>query len=117
MPIKKQCPECHVTLTRYHWSKLWWMSSLMSGRLVRPCAECGARLRLSSMTMISSAASLALIGTAISYLLYPNTLLLLAAIGLLLVILVTMSATRVEVVAPLTAAMDLPVDQLRSPRA
>jgi hypothetical protein len=89
------------------------MSSLMSGRLVRPCAECGARLRLSSMTLVSSAASLALIGTAIIYLLYPNTVLLLVAIGLLLVILVTMSATRIEVVPALTSALDLPVDQVR----
>ena len=30
----RQCPECGVKLTRYEWSKLWWMSGLMSGRLV-----------------------------------------------------------------------------------
>jgi hypothetical protein len=112
MPIKKQCPKCHVTLTRYHWSKLWWMSSLMSGRLVQPCAECGARLRLSSMTLVSSAASIALIGTAIAYLFHPITAFLLAAIPLLLVIFVAMAATRVEVLPPLES-MDLRVDQAR----
>lgn len=113
MPTKKECPTCHVTLTRYHWSKLWWMSSLMSGRLVRPCDECGARLRLSSMTLVSSGASLALMGTAVAYLLYPTPILLLAAIGLLLVILASMAATRVEVLPPLKEIVDLRVDQLR----
>jgi hypothetical protein len=110
MPNKRECPECHVTLTRYQWSRLWWMSSLMSGRLVQPCAECGAKLRLSAMTLVSSAAAIGLIGAAVAYLFYPSTVLLLAAMALLLVILAAMATTRVEVMPkiPLTDIGALP---------
>src|SRR5215204_862723 len=108
MPKKRECPNCHITLTRYQWSKLWWMSSLMSGRLVQPCAECGSKLRLSSMTLVSSAAAIALIGASILYLMYQSWLLLFIALGLLLVILFASLAVRVEV-APsfnLTTALE-----------
>jgi hypothetical protein len=97
MSKKRECPNCHITLTRYQWSKLWWMSSLMSGRLVQPCAECGAKLRLSSMTLVSSAAAIGLIAAAILYLMYSSTAFLFAALGLLLVILLATMATRIEV--------------------
>lgn len=96
MSTKRQCPECHVTLTRYQWSKLWWMSSIMSGRLVQPCTECGVKLRLSSMAVVSSTAALGLIGTAIAYAVHPISTLLFVALVLLLVILVASLATRVE---------------------
>jgi hypothetical protein len=98
----RQCPECNVTLTRYQWSKLWWMSGVMSGRLVQPCAECGARLRMSSMAVVSSTAALGLIITAVSYLFYPSSILLFIALALLLVLLIAMLATRIET-APATA--------------
>jgi hypothetical protein len=75
------------------------MSSFMSGQLVQPCADCGAKLRLSSMTMISSASAIGLVGVAVAYFLYPSNVLLMAALGLLLVILFAMMATRVESVA------------------
>lgn len=97
MASNRQCPECNVTLTRYQWSKLWWMSSVMSGRLVQPCAECGAKLRLSSMTLVSSAASICLIGAAILYFFYPNSILLFVALAFLLIIFVATLATRVEI--------------------
>jgi hypothetical protein len=100
MITNRQCPECHVTLTRYQWSKFWWMSSVMSGRLVQPCTECGVKLRLSSMAMVSSTAALGLIGAAIAYLVRPNSILLFVALILLLLLLVTMGATRVEVATP-----------------
>ena len=95
----RQCPECGVKLTRYEWSKLWWMSGLMSGRLVQPCSECGARLRMSSMALVSAIASIGLIVTAAVYLFfYRDETLLFVALGLLLVILVAMMATRIEAV-------------------
>jgi hypothetical protein len=97
MPTKRQCPNCNITLTRYQWSKLWWMSSLMSGRLVQPCNECGAKLRLSSMTLVSSTAAIGLIAAAVLYLMYQSSFLLFAALGLLLVILFATLATRIEV--------------------
>ncbi len=103
---KRQCPECRVTLTRYEWSKLWWMSSVMSGHLVQPCAECGARLRLSSMALVSSIAALALIGAAISYAVYQTPVLLLVSLALLLVLLIAMVATRVETVPSVLAQID-----------
>jgi len=107
MPKKRECPNCHITLTRYQWSKLWWMSSLMSGRLVQPCAECGAKLRLSSMTLVSSIAAIGLIGSAILYLMYPSSILLFVAIALLLVILFASMAVRIEVAPNLNLSSPL----------
>ena len=106
MPKKRECPNCHITLTRYQWSKLWWMSSLMSGRLVQPCAECGAKLRLSSMTLVASTAAIGLIGSAILYLMYQNSVLLFVSLGLLLVILLASMATRIEVLPVLQSSFD-----------
>src|SRR3954471_18599332 len=101
----RQCPECGIKLTRYEWSKLWWMSGLMSGRLVQPCMECGARLRMSSMALVSSAAALGLIITAVLYLVYQENWLLFIALPLLLLILVAMMATRIEAVPSATAPL------------
>ena len=106
MSTKRECPNCRVTLTRYQWSKLWWMSSLMSGRLVQPCAECGAKLRLSSMTLVSSTAAIGLIAAAILYLMYQTSVLLFVALGLLLVILFATMATRVEVAHHATSPIE-----------
>lgn len=103
---KRECPNCHVTLTRYQWSKLWWMSSLMSGRLVQPCAECGAKLRLSSMTLVASTAAIGLIGSAILYLRYQNSMLLFASLVMLLVILFASMATRIEVMPVIQGSLD-----------
>jgi hypothetical protein len=103
----RQCPECGVKLTRYEWSKLWWMSSGMSGRLVQPCSECGAKLRLSSMALIAGLSSVGLIVTALTYVFYPTSVLLFIAVALLLVILVAMMVTRVETIRPsATATID-----------
>jgi hypothetical protein len=93
---RRECPECGVKLTRYQWSRLWWMSSFMSGRLVQPCGDCGAKLRLSSMAMVSTTAAIGLISVAIGYVMAPSRTLLVAALALLLVILITSMATRVE---------------------
>jgi len=108
----RECPQCGVKLTRYEWSKLWWMSGLMSGRLVQPCAECGTRLRMSSMALVSSAAAIGLIVTAVVFFFYQvsvlrnnaatswlsaeNLVFVFIALALLLVILVAMLATRIE---------------------
>jgi len=117
MASKRECPNCHVTLTRYQWSKLWWMSSVMSGRLVQPCDECGARLRLSSMTLVSSTASIGLIGTAIAYFFYQNAILLFAALALLLVILVAMMVTRIEILPVMEPGSDLKPERIGKTRA
>lgn len=93
---RRQCPDCRVTLTRYEWSRLWWMSSMMSGRLVQPCTECGAQLRLSSMALLTTISALGLIGTAALYLAYRETTLLYSALVLTLLMLIGMLSTRLE---------------------
>lgn len=114
----RQCPSCGVKLTRYEWSKLWWMSGMMSGRLVQPCTECGAKLRMSSMALVSSFASLGLIVTAVCLFLYPawSTYLYGLALLLLLVILVAMLATRIESVPSTTAKLDPPPERIGKKR-
>lgn len=93
---RRQCPECRVTLTRYEWSKLWWMSSMMSGRLVQPCPDCGARLRMSAMVLLSTTSAIGLIVTAAAYIYSPVTTLLSIAIVLLALMLFSMMSTRLE---------------------
>ena len=93
---RRQCPECHVTLTRYEWSKLWWMSSMMSGRLVQPCPDCGAQLRMSAMVLLSTLSAVGLIVTAVAYIYNPMTPLLVIALVLLGLALFSMMLTRLE---------------------
>jgi hypothetical protein len=93
---RRQCPECRVTLTRYEWSKLWWMSSMMSGRLVQPCPDCGARLRMSAMVLLSTTSAIGLIVTAVAYISNPFTPLLGIALVLLGLVLFSMMSTRLE---------------------
>ncbi|HXT71133.1 MAG TPA: hypothetical protein VN700_15325 [Vicinamibacterales bacterium] len=95
---RRQCPECRVTLTRYEWSKLWWMSSVMSGRLVQPCSECGAALRMSAMVLLSTLSALGLIAVAGIYVFNPITPLLAIALVLLGLMLFSMMTTRLEMV-------------------
>jgi len=102
----RQCPECGVKLTRYEWSKLWWMSAGMSGRLVQPCAECGAKLRLSSMALVSTICALGLIITAVTYIFYQSSVLLFIALAFLLILLIAMLATRIETIPTNTATID-----------
>lgn len=104
----RQCPDCGIKLTRYEWSRLWWMSGLMSGRLVQPCHECGARLRMSSMALVSSFAALGLIITSVLYGIYQQKVMLIIALALLLILLIAMMATRIESVPSLTAALEQP---------
>ena len=111
---RRQCPECRVTMTRYEWSKLWWMSSVMSGRLVQPCPECGARLRLSAMVLLSTTCALGLLGTAGLYIFNPVTPLLAIALVLLGLMLFSMMATRIET-APSTPR-GIPVEAVPPPR-
>ena len=112
----RQCPECGVKLTRYEWSKLWWMSGMMSGRLVQPCSECGVKLRMSSMALVSSVASLGLIITAGLYLFYQLSWLLFVALTLVLVILIAMLATRLETVPSPIATLDPPIERVGKKR-
>jgi hypothetical protein len=112
----RQCPDCGIKLTRYEWSKLWWMSGLMSGRLVQPCHECGARLRMSSMALVSSFAAAGLIVTSVSYAIYQQKLLLIIALALLLVLLIAMLATRIEAVPSATATLEPPPERINKKR-
>jgi hypothetical protein len=98
---RRQCPECRVTLTRYEWSRLWWMSSMMSGRLVQPCPDCGARLRMSAMVLLSTTSAIGLLVTAVTYVYNPMMPLLAIALLLLGLILFSMMSTRLET-APAT---------------
>ena len=111
---RRQCPECRVTLTRYEWSRLWWMSSVMSGRLVQPCSECGARLRLSSMALLSTTSAIGLIGVAVLYVFNPVGPLLAIALVLLFLMLFAMMRTRIET-APSTPR-GVPADAVPPPR-
>ena len=112
----RECPQCGVKLTRYEWSKLWWMSGLMSGRLVQPCAECGTRLRMSSMTLVSSTAAIGLIVTSALYFFYQDSVLLLIALALLLVMLVAMLGTRIEALPKTDAAEPAKPDRIGKKR-
>jgi hypothetical protein len=107
MATKRQCPKCSVTLTKYEWSRLWWMSSVLSGRLVQPCSECGTKLRLSSMTLVTSAGALGLIGTSVSLFFYRSPVLLIVALVCAVVILFGVLGTRLEV------APQIPPDALK----
>jgi len=111
---RRQCPECRVTLTRYEWSRLWWMSSMMSGRLVQPCTECGAQLRLSSMALLSTTCAIGLIGTALLYVFNPVNMLLAIALVLLGLMLFAMMATRIEL-SPSTPR-GIPAEAVPPPR-
>ena len=111
---RRQCPECKVTLTKYEWSRLWWMSSVMSGRLVQPCPECGARLRMSAMVLLSTTAAVGLIGTAVIYVMNPHASLLAIALVLLGLMLFSMMSTRLEM-APSTPR-GVPAEAVPPPR-
>jgi hypothetical protein len=94
--VKRECPKCGVRLTRYQWSRLWWMSSVLSGRLIQPCSECGTLLRLSAMTLVASTAAIGVVIVAISLFLNYSRLLLIIALLLTVVMLVGVMGTRVE---------------------
>ena len=70
----------------------------MSGRLVQPCTECGARLKLSSMALLTTLSAFGLITTAIIYVFYQDNYLLWIALVFLLLMLIAMLATRLEAV-------------------
>ena len=97
-PTKRQCPECKVTLTRYEWSRLWWVSSGMSGRLVQPCSECGALLRLSGMRLLTGLGALGLLGSSIARFANESQALLVLALVFAIFIFVGVLSTRVEAV-------------------
>jgi CHASE2 domain-containing sensor protein len=72
------------------------MSSVLSGRLVQPCSECGTLLRLSAMTLVASAGAIGLLITSVSLFLNYSRLLLIVALLLTVVILIGVMGTRVE---------------------
>jgi hypothetical protein len=96
--MKTQCPACNVTLTRYEWSRLWWLSPGMSGRLVQPCRECGALLRLSAMRVFTAMGALGLIATAVARIFSDSEAFLVLALVFATLIWVGMASTRVEAV-------------------
>jgi hypothetical protein len=93
------------------------MSARMSGRLVQPCSECGARLRLSSMAVLSTMSALGLIGTALAYVFYPHSAMLIIALVFLLLILIASWATRIEAAPGLPPADAVPPPRKEPPRA
>jgi hypothetical protein len=93
---RRQCPSCRVTLTRYQWSRLWFMSSLLSGRLIQPCEECGTELRLSAMTVLAGLGAFGLLTSAVGLAFTPSPWLLIIALLCTLVTLVGVLGTRVE---------------------
>ncbi len=97
-PTRKQCPECKVTLTRYEWSRLWWVSSGMSGRLVQPCSECGALLRLSAMRLLTGVGALGLLVSSVARFVNESPALLVLALVCSVFIFVGVLSTRVEAV-------------------
>lgn len=100
MSRMRTCPNCSVTLTRYEWSKLWWMSSVLSGRLVQPCKECGAMIRLSALTLLTGVGAVGLIVAAFLLFEYQSVWLLVLALGFAITILIGVLGTRLETVAP-----------------
>lgn len=101
---RKQCPNCHVTLTRYQWSRLWFMSSLLSGRLIQPCHECGTQLRLSAMTVLASLGAFGLLASAVGLFMTYSPWLLICALLSTLTMLIGVLGTRIEQ-APGTSAI------------
>lgn len=95
-PTKKQCPECKVILTRYEWSRLWWVSSGMSGRLVQPCSECGALLRLSAMRLLTGVGALGLLVSSVALFVNRSEALLVLALAFSIVVFIGVFSTRVE---------------------
>ena len=98
MSTIRNCPNCSVTLTRYEWSRLWWMSSVMSGRLVQPCKECGALMRFSALTLLTGVGALGLMATALLLFKWPSIWLRLVALAFAVTILVGVMGTRLEAV-------------------
>jgi hypothetical protein len=90
------------------------MSSMMSGRLVQPCPDCGARLRMSAMVLLSTTSAIGLIVTAIAYVYNPLMPLLAIALLLLGLTLFAMMSTRLEA-AP-AAPRGVPVHGIPPPR-
>jgi hypothetical protein len=89
-----------VTLTRYEWSRLWWVSSGLSGRLVQPCQECGALLKLSTMRLLTMVSALALILTsAAMFQVGSSQPLLVLALACAVTMLGGVLGTRVEAVS------------------
>ena len=78
----------------------------MSGRLVQPCTECGARLKLSAMALLTTLSALGLIATSVIYLFYQDNYLLWIALVFLLLMLIAMLATRLEAVPQASVPKD-----------
>src|SRR4051812_29045691 len=93
---KKHCPNCRVTLTQFRWSKLWWMSSVLSGRLVQPCAECGTQLRLSSMALVTTLAAVGVVVTTAALIVTRQSMWLIVALACAVLVLVGVLGKRVE---------------------
>ena len=98
MAIRKHCPNCNVTLTltKLGSSRLWWMSSVLSGRLVQPCAECGTLLRLSSMTLVTGLSSIGFVVASVGLVVTRYPMLLIIALSCAVLLLIGLLFTRVE---------------------
>jgi hypothetical protein len=76
------------------------MSSVLSGRLIQPCGECGTLLRLSSMTLLTSLGAMGLLVTAVGLFVSYTPWLLIIALIFTLIILTGVMGTRVEAAPP-----------------
>ncbi len=104
--MNKTCPSCGASLTKAGWAEVRSRSSLLGGRLVRPCSTCGALLRLSIMTYVWWAAALAALAVDTArFVIGKSTALSLLHFVLGLAVLIAFYATCFEVV-PLDYGQD-----------
>jgi hypothetical protein len=97
--MNKNCPHCHVSLTKAEWADVRSRSSLLGGRFVWPCRSCETLLRLSRMTYVWWAAAFAtLLVDLVSMVAGKSSRLSLLHFFLGLAVFVAFSATRFEVV-------------------
>jgi len=97
--MNKNCPHCHVSLTKAEWADVRSRSSLLGGRFVWPCRSCQTLLRLSRMTYVWWAAAFAtLLVDVVSMVAGKSSRLSLLHFFLGLAVFVAFWATRFEVV-------------------
>jgi hypothetical protein len=70
----------------------------MSGRLVQPCSECGALLRLSAMRIFTFVGALGLLATSLALSVNRSESLLIVALVFSVLVFVGVVTTRVETV-------------------
>jgi len=75
----------------------------MSGRLVQPCSECGALLRLSVMRLLTAGGALGLLGSSVALVATGEDVLLVPALVCSILMFVGVISARVEAVMKIAA--------------